>query len=531
MSNEWRLLDTGIKNASENIALDPAILKAKSKGQIPNTLRFLQFSPPAALIGYHQTIEQEIRLEYCKEKGIDINRRITGGGAIYFDQGQLGWEVICSREDIGYKTQDLSKTICQGVVYGLKKMGIEAEFRPRNDIEVDGRKISGTGGVFEDDALLHQGTLLIDFDVEAMIKALHIPTEKLADKELESARERVTCLKEELGKTPTLNEIKHNIKEGFEEALGITIKKGALSKVELEHFKDSIKKYSSKKWIYSIKEPPTNKTLRSVYKTKGGLIRISLIADAKRKYLKSVLITGDFFVHPRRTILDLEARLKDISISTAKKTIDRFFIEKKPEMVDLKGEDFYKALKIALEKINYPTLGISLEDSNSLFPINGSLKDILSNCSAILLPYCAKLPECGFRSRDGCEKCGRCTIGTAYNLAESKGLIPITIHNYEHLKETLSRLKQEGVKSYIGCCCEAFFVKRHKAFKEVGLPGVLIDIENTTCYELQKESEAYAGKFKNQTNLKLDLLQTMIQRVPSKTHANTTIGDKQRGGQ
>ena len=80
----WRLLDTGVKSAAENIALDYALLQTRAKDCSANTVRFLQFNPPCALIGFHQTIEQEIRTDFCNENGIDINRRITGGGAIYF---------------------------------------------------------------------------------------------------------------------------------------------------------------------------------------------------------------------------------------------------------------------------------------------------------------------------------------------------------------------------------------------------------------------------------------------------------------
>ncbi|RLJ01267.1 MAG: lipoate--protein ligase family protein, partial [Candidatus Aenigmatarchaeota archaeon] len=66
------------------MALDEAILEARSRGLIPNTLRFLQFSPHCVLVGYHQTVSQEVRVDYCRAQGIEINRRITGGGALYW---------------------------------------------------------------------------------------------------------------------------------------------------------------------------------------------------------------------------------------------------------------------------------------------------------------------------------------------------------------------------------------------------------------------------------------------------------------
>ena len=97
----------------------------------------------------------------------------------------------------------------------MRDFGVKAEFRPRNDLEVDGRKISGTGGSFDGDCFLFQGTLLIDFNLENLIKALRIPTEKLNRKELSSARERVISLSELLGYAPPAPEIKAALAASF----------------------------------------------------------------------------------------------------------------------------------------------------------------------------------------------------------------------------------------------------------------------------------------------------------------------------
>ncbi|PUA32090.1 MAG: hypothetical protein B9J98_04370 [Candidatus Terraquivivens tikiterensis] len=131
------------------MALDDAILECKADGLVPDTVRFLRFSPPAVLVGYHQDVEQEVRLEYAREKGIEVNRRITGGGAIYFDSSAVGWEVIASKRSLcgDYSLEWVFKKMCECVVNALKVFGLDARFRPRNDIEIGGRKISGTGGV------------------------------------------------------------------------------------------------------------------------------------------------------------------------------------------------------------------------------------------------------------------------------------------------------------------------------------------------------------------------------------------------
>ena len=72
----WRLLDTGPRTAAENMALDETLLELKARGEIPHTLRFLQFSRPSVLVGHHQSVEEEVRLDYCRSKKIEINRRL-----------------------------------------------------------------------------------------------------------------------------------------------------------------------------------------------------------------------------------------------------------------------------------------------------------------------------------------------------------------------------------------------------------------------------------------------------------------------
>lgn len=514
MTLKWSLLDTGVKSAVENITLDSILLEARAKGDIPNTLRFLQFSPPAVLVGFHQTVEQEVRVEFCKQQGVDVNRRITGGGAIYFDSSQLGWELIASKEDIGYRLDRVTERVCAAVIKGLERLGISAQFRPRNDIEVHGRKISGTGGVFEDNAVLFQGTLLIDFDVETMMRALRIPTEKLADKELESVRQRVTCLREELGEAPPLDMIKRALQQGFEETLGVKFERMWLPEHLRQVLEQRKAEFASSIWIDATRESiDSRQTIRATYKAKGGLIRVSAVVDVPRRLLKQALITGDFFISPARTVFDLEAWLKDTPCGEVSQRIERFFENRLIQMQGLTPGDFATAFSSAMEKVEYPGMGIPLEEANHLFTVNGTLNEILQSPSVLLLPYCAKLVGCEYRNNGGCSRCGQCSVGMAYELAEQTGLTPITIHNYDHLKGTLRKCKINGVRSYIGCCCEAFFAKRQRMFREAGIPGVLIDIENSTCYDLDKEAQGLAGKFENQTELRLDLLKKVISYV------------------
>lgn len=511
-----RVIDTGFLTGAENMAWDETLLTARAQGIIPDTLRYLRFSPPAALVGYHQAVEEEIRIEYCRQEGIEINRRITGGGAIYFDQGQLGWELIASRKSLrlGLTLEGITGAVCQAAVLGLKTLGLEAAFRPRNDIEVQGRKISGTGAAFEGDVFLFQGTLLVDFNLEHLIKALRIPTEKLSQKELTSARERVTSLKEQLGQAPPLDEIKKALEKGFNIGLGLCFRQGEITEGENSLFRQILPRMQSADWIQGTRIPLRPKeVLHSIHKEEGGLIRAAVRVDLKKERINDLLITGDFFIHPRRAIYDLEAALRNTPVKNLKSRIEVFFMENQVELLGLRFTDFHRALRLALDKMTYPDLGFSFEEADWMTTFNGTLPEILKECDLLLLPYCSKLPDCEFRYQDGCSRCGLCTIGEAFALAEEIGLKIMTIQNYEHLLETLEEEKRKGTRAYIGCCCDAFQLKRQETFKQAGLPGLLIDIENTTCYELHQEKEAYQGIFQHQTHLRLGLLEKVLRLV------------------
>lgn len=314
----WRLLDTGARSASENMALDETLLELKAAGRIPHTLRFLQFSNPTVLVGHHQSVEEEVRLDYCQRQGIEINRRLTGGGALYWGKKELGWEIYISKNDprIPSRIEDLYRRMGEAASLGLRHLGIRAHFRPRNDIEIQGHKISGTGGTELSGAILFQGTVLVDFDVDEMLRALRIPTEKLQDKEIESVKERVTCLKWELGRTPSIRTIKAALARGFEEAFGVRFDSKPLTFEEESLLKTKLPYFSSPDYIFKIRDSlPRRKTLSSILKAPGGLIRISLAMDSKTQVINQILITGDFFAYPKRTIFDLESLLKNSKAS------------------------------------------------------------------------------------------------------------------------------------------------------------------------------------------------------------------------
>jgi lipoate-protein ligase A len=514
----WRLLDTPPMAAADNMALDETLLELKGQGRMPNTIRFLQFKPRAVLLGYHQSMGEEIRLGYCQQNSIDVNRRITGGGGIFFDENQLGWEVICDKSffDILVPNNKLFKTLCRPVITALDLLGLKADFRPRNDIEINGRKISGTGGTDSNDAVLFQGTMLVDFDVETMLRALKIPVEKLKSKEIDSVKERVTCLNWELGYTPPLEKIKAAIRCGFEEQFNIKLESGRLTDSEKRLFEKKRSYFSSRAWIDSIKPLfQKRESVQSAYKSDAGLVRFTLVVNPTQKRIRDVYITGDFISFPPRALYDLEARLRGAPLDRdcLHGTIEQFFSAKRIVIPGMEYEDFIKALDHALEKIEIAKYGISLEHCNLISTVNGSFEEVIEKePSVLLLPYCAKLTGCDLRYKKGCKICDEveCSIGPAWSLGRNKKMKVISIVNFEDLWEELMRMKATGVTAYIGCCCQPFFTKHVDDFTKSELPGILLDIDNTTCYDLDRAKEAYAGKFDSQTEVNLDLLDTVL---------------------
>ncbi len=351
MKPTWRVIDTGLSRAAENIALNRALLEARQADEIPNTLRFLRFHP-SALLGFHQSAEQELNLDYCRAQGIDIQRRITGGGAIFFDETQLGWELYLHKRDLGTADmQAITRRICEAAARGIQALGVDAQFRPRNDIEVDGRKISGTGGAFDGDALMFQGTLLIQFDVEKMLRVLRIPVEKLSDKAIASARERVANLADLLGHAPEMQDVKAALTQAFADEFGVAFETGTIFSSEQARFDKALAEIDTEDWVHMLHRPQSDVPIvEAMQKFPGGLVRASVAYDRARQRIKQVWCSGDFFVSPKRVIVDLEAALRDTDVVDCHRLVSEFFAQSEIDLLGLHPADFVAVIQSALSQ-------------------------------------------------------------------------------------------------------------------------------------------------------------------------------------
>ena len=349
----FRVIDTGIRDGRRQIAFDQALIDARKADAIPDTIRFLRF-PPTALIGRHQALSRELRVEHCRAHGIRMVRRITGGGAIYFDEGQLGWSLVFGRASLGISSlPELAREICEAAAAGLRTLGVDARYRPRNDIEVGGRKVSGTGGFFDGDTLFYQGTVLVDLDPARMLAALNVPEAKLARRGLDSAAQRIVTLKELLGAAPAIGEVQEALLAGFSAHLGIAPMRGAITAHEealADRYHDE--EIGTDAFVAEIDDPRATDGVRAgSHAGAGGTVTAYVRVDeARGGRIGEVLLTGDFFVTPPRTILDLESALRGVAPHEVGSTVEAFFARAGVGLLSASPADFTRAVQDALEK-------------------------------------------------------------------------------------------------------------------------------------------------------------------------------------
>ena len=239
---------------------------------------------------------------------------------------------------------------------GLRRLGVDARYRPRNDIEVDGRKISGTGGFFDGDTLIYQGTVLVDMNPAAMVAALRVPRAKLEKRQLDSAAQRVVTLRELLGPaTPGLPAIQRALLEAFSERFDLAWDSEPLTAAEetlaREHFRDEI---GTDEFVAQVDDPASDGDFAIGTQTGAGgtvttYVRLEGVA---RKRIGQALITGDFFVAPPRVVFDLEAALRGAYVADADEIMERFFRERPINALSVTAADFRASLDGALVAAN-----------------------------------------------------------------------------------------------------------------------------------------------------------------------------------
>ncbi len=146
----------------------------------------------SVIIGLHQNTAEEINQAYITQHHIPVIRRLSGGGAVFHDLGNINYSFVTPAPDIGKLDY---RFFCQPIIEALEDFGLRAETSGRNDITIDGKKFSGNARYLRGGRLMHHGTILFDTDLEKMAEALRVPEDKIFSKGIKSVRARVTNLR------------------------------------------------------------------------------------------------------------------------------------------------------------------------------------------------------------------------------------------------------------------------------------------------------------------------------------------------
>ncbi len=238
---DWRLLRLETNSAFMNMAIDEAVLTARTIDRVPNTLRLYKWKPSAVSVGKNQNVEHEVNLENCRRLGVDVVRRISGGGTVYHDErGEVTYSLTARTSDLGVK--DIAAVyakVYDGIRDALRLLGVTADFNEGDakncpNLRVKGRKISGSSQANKRDIVLQHGTLLLDVDLEKMFTLLRVPWAKTCMEVVNVAKNKHTSVKKELGHVVSAETAANALATGFKNALCTELREGEVTVFEVE---------------------------------------------------------------------------------------------------------------------------------------------------------------------------------------------------------------------------------------------------------------------------------------------------------
>jgi lipoate---protein ligase len=258
--NTWRLIPLSTNDAFRNMAIDEAILNARVSGQVPNTLRFFRWQPSAVSIGKNQNPEDEVNLDVAKQLGVDVIRRISGGGTVYHDfEGEVTYSVIAKTSDIG--SNDITTVytkIYEAITDALRLLGVPADFSSGDakncpNLNVNGKKISGSSQTITRGVVLQHGTLLLSVDLEKMFQLLKLRN-ACCTQAVDIAKRKITSIQDELRHRILPETVVKALEQGFRAIFKIQLEEDELTPNEVEIANKLYKeKYLTKEWNFSEK--------------------------------------------------------------------------------------------------------------------------------------------------------------------------------------------------------------------------------------------------------------------------------------
>ncbi len=304
----------GITDPRINLALEEYIVR--NFGAEEDYLLFY-INQPSLIIGKHQNTIEEINADYVKDNHIIVVRRISGGGTVYHDLGNLNFSFLTKYDSS--KVNNFIQFVAP-IVEALKKLGVPAEVTGRNDIVAEGRKISGNAQFSTTKTMFSHGTLLFDSEVDNIVSALNVKADKIESKGIKSVKSRVANISEFLKQPLTMEEFKNYILQNIFNTTD-AIPERKLSPEEWEAVMQlSKEKYQTWDWNYG-RSPEFN--IQKINRFDFGQIDVRL--DVKDGHIQTIKFYGDFLGHGELTDIEnalLNIRYKQDAILDALKNID-----------------------------------------------------------------------------------------------------------------------------------------------------------------------------------------------------------------
>jgi lipoate---protein ligase len=524
-----RVVDTGLNSAAVNIALDRRWLAGHVRGERDNLLRFYR-STPSAWLGLHQWPERELRLLYCRRKGIEVVRRPTGGGALYVDPQQLGFSLILKLGErlLALGEAGIVRQGCEAVVDALRGFGLCATFKAPNDVEVQGRKLASLFMCRQRGTVLLQGLLLLNADVGRVLGALRLPTEPAVGSAGPiAAGERLTALDRLYARPPSPARLRKALVAAL--AMQFNLRAQSSTKTVYAQLRGPSAAAPWPAGLEQIQVPTATLHWRghalemadvaeTLWHTPGGLLRARLRWDPLQHAPRWLEVGGSVQVQPLDLFMRLGQSLTGVTRAQLAERLHSLCGQAKARLIGFSHADLFAALVSAWDRADQQRdFGLSVEQSNRLTPICADgpavpAVSLMRRTDTLLVPYCARPPECRGRALDECRVCTRCEVGSACRTADEHGLKVREMTHYADLAGLLGQLRAEGSTGVVGMTCRTFFIKHHEVFTGAGLPMLLVDLGGTTCYELQQEAAGYSGRFPYQTRLDVQLLRKLMQK-------------------
>lgn len=290
----WRLIGGRGLSSAEGLAVDEALAVGLGRGWGPPALHLYTFRP-AVILGRYQDLAASVDEGGCRRLGFEVNRRHTGGGTVIMgpDQVAVGFALPFPHPALGGTVASAFESVASMTISAIRTLGVEASFRPKNDIEVEGRKLAGlSASVEEPGVFFFHMSLLMDFSIPAMVELLRIYPEK-RDKAICCFQRRMGTLQSESGNPVTFDQTGAALVSAYESGFGVELRPGELVEPELEEVRRlRSERYESDRWVRSTRVARPAEGVHRI-RTPGGVleVRVWLAGSA----LERVLLMGDFF--------------------------------------------------------------------------------------------------------------------------------------------------------------------------------------------------------------------------------------------